>query len=105
MERHDLMSAYYRRLTSDDEKTRLEAAKAWATWEMATCKLEQSHEALARGEDAAFALKFARIECHYFVHGGFFASDRQLLDNAAALDGKFPCTIVQGRYDSVLLFS
>ncbi len=30
VERHDLISAFHRRLTSDDETTRLEAAKAWA---------------------------------------------------------------------------
>ena len=30
-ERGDLIGAYYRRLTSDDESTRFEAAKAWAT--------------------------------------------------------------------------
>ena len=32
-ERHDLMAAYHKRLNSDDEKTRLTAAKAWSTWE------------------------------------------------------------------------
>ena len=36
VERHDLISAFHRRLTSDDETTRLEAAKAWAVWEGAT---------------------------------------------------------------------
>lgn len=29
-ERHDLMTAYYKRLTSDDKTTRLTAAKAWS---------------------------------------------------------------------------
>lgn len=32
-ERHDLMTAYQKRLNSDDEKTRLTAAKAWSKWE------------------------------------------------------------------------
>jgi hypothetical protein len=32
-ERHDLMTAYHKRLNSDDEKTRLAAAKAWSKWE------------------------------------------------------------------------
>jgi len=33
VERHDLISAFHRRLTSDDEATRLAAAKAWSVWE------------------------------------------------------------------------
>ena len=32
-ERKDCMRAYYRRLTSDDRKTLLEAARAWSIWE------------------------------------------------------------------------
>jgi len=36
LERHDLIAAFHRRLTSDDETTRLEAARAWSVWEGAT---------------------------------------------------------------------
>lgn len=36
VERADLMSAFHRRLTSDDQATRLAAAKAWSVWEGAT---------------------------------------------------------------------
>ena len=32
-ERHDLITAYHKHLNSDDEKTRLTAAKAWSKWE------------------------------------------------------------------------
>lgn len=32
-ERDDLMAAYHKRLNSDDEATRLTAAKAWSKWE------------------------------------------------------------------------
>jgi proline iminopeptidase len=32
-ERGDFMTAYYKRLTSDDEQTRLSAARAWSVWE------------------------------------------------------------------------
>jgi proline iminopeptidase len=38
-ERGDLLSAYYRRLTSDDPAVRLAAAKIWSGWEGATSKL------------------------------------------------------------------
>ena len=47
-----------------------------------------------------FALSFARIEAHYFVHGGFFREDGQLIKNAGLLKD-IPGTIVQGRYDLV----
>lgn len=33
------MAAYHKRLTSEDEAVRLEAAKAWSVWEGCTSKL------------------------------------------------------------------
>ena len=100
VERGDLMSAYYRRLTSDDEATRLAAARAWSVWEASTSFLLQD-EAFIRGhEDPHFALSFARIESHYFVHGGFFEVEDQLLRDAHRLHG-IPGVIVHGRYDVV----
>ena len=38
-EREDMLGAYHRRLMSDDEAVRLEAAKAWSVWEGSTSKL------------------------------------------------------------------
>ena len=38
-ERGDFMSAYYKRLTSDNESVRLSAARAWSVWEGSTSKL------------------------------------------------------------------
>lgn len=52
-------------------------------------------------DDIEFAIRFASIESHYFVHGGFFESDEFLIDGAKGLNGRFPITIVQGRYDIV----
>ncbi|XP_022310529.2 putative proline iminopeptidase isoform X2 [Crassostrea virginica] len=100
VERGDIMSAYYRRLTSEDEKTRVEAAKAWSSWEMATSRLLVDDQMLKRAEGDTWALQFARIECHYFVNGGFFKKDGQLLDEVDKIR-HIPCTIVQGRYDMV----
>ena len=55
---------------------------------------------IAAFEEEAVALAFARIEAHYFVNGGFFESEDQLL---RGIDGirHIPATIVQGRYDVV----
>ncbi|UXI69525.1 prolyl aminopeptidase [Tahibacter amnicola] len=99
-ERGDLMSAYYRRLTSSDPEVRLAAARAWSTWEGATSFLYQDQAHITASGEDDFALAFARIECHYFVHGGFFDRDDQLLHNAARLRA-IPAVIVQGRYDVV----
>lgn len=99
-ERDDIIAAYYKRLTSDDTDVQLEAARAWSIWEARTLSLLPNPEREVLFGDDAFALAFARIECHYFYHGGFFSYDDQLI----AEIGKcrhIPTVIVQGRYDVV----
>ena len=49
---------------------------------------------------AQFALAFARIENHYFVNGGFFEVEDQLLRDAHRI-ADIPGVIVHGRYDVV----
>jgi proline iminopeptidase len=100
VERGDLMSAYHRRLTSSDAKTRIDAARAWSVWEGATSYLWQDTAHIASSGEDEFALAFARIECHYFVNGGFFEHDDQLLRNVERIRN-IPAVIVQGRYDVV----
>ena len=100
VERADLISAYNRRLTSSDEGTRLAAARAWSVWEASTSLLHPDEAFIDGHKDAHFALSFARIESHYFVHGGFFDVEDQLLRDAHRLKG-IPGVIVHGRYDVV----
>ncbi|MCA9708007.1 MAG: prolyl aminopeptidase, partial [Myxococcales bacterium] len=78
-ERDDLVGAYYRRLTGDDPNARRAAARAWSTWECRVATLLPDEGLVAHCEDAGFTLAFARIECHYFIHGGFFSPHTQLL--------------------------
>ncbi len=99
-ERSDLIAAFHRRLTSDDEATRLAAARAWSVWEGATSFLKVDNEFVSGHEDAAFALAFARIENHYFVNGGFLEVEDQLLRDAHKI-AHIPGVIVHGRYDVV----
>ena len=99
-ERGDLMSAYHRRLISVDPQVRVNAARAWSVWEGATSYLWQDTSHIESSAEDEFALAFARIECHYFVHGGFFEHDDQLLRNVDRIR-KIPAVIVQGRYDVV----
>jgi len=100
VERADMMSAYYRRLTSPDAATRVAAARAWSVWEGATSFLWQDRTHIASSGENEFALAFARIECHYFVNGGFLEHDDQLLRNVERIR-QIPAVIVQGRYDVV----
>lgn len=100
VERGDMMSAYYRRLTSDDPETRRRAAKAWSIWEASTSLLVPSPEHIDSASGDEFAVAFARIECHYFVNGGFFETEDQLLRGVDKIR-HIPCVIVQGRYDVV----
>ncbi|MCK9539775.1 prolyl aminopeptidase [Dokdonella sp.] len=100
VEHGDLISAYHRRLTSDDPDVRLAAARAWSVWEGSTSFLLQDPDHIAASAGDAFALAFARIENHYFVNGGFFECDGQLLRDAHRLKG-IPAVIVQGRHDVV----
>jgi proline iminopeptidase len=99
-ERDDLISAYHKRLTSEDKQVRLEAARAWSVWEGSTSKLLPSAKTITRFGEDDFAEAFARIECHYFVNKGFFASENQLLENVDRIR-HIPTVIVHGRYDVV----
>lgn len=96
-ERGDLRAAYRKRLTGVDEAARLEAAQAWTLWEGRTLTLLPDANFTSGFENPHFALAFARIENHYFVHGGWL-EDGQLIRDAGRLRG-IPGTIVQGRYD------
>jgi proline iminopeptidase len=100
VERGDLMSAYYRRLTGDDPAERVACARAWSRWEGATSRLHYDAAMVSHYEEDAFALAFARIECHYFVHGAWLQTDDQLLTDVQKIR-HLPCVIVQGRYDVV----
>lgn len=99
-ERHDLLHAYYRRLTSSDPDLRLTAARAWAVWEGSTSKLLPDPDLMRSFGESEFAEAFARIECHYFVHRGFFPTDNYLLDKVHRIR-HLPGVIIQGRYDVV----
>lgn len=95
-ERDNLVAAYHRLLTSEDEAVRLAAARVWSAWEDCTVTLlpEPQHS----GPEAdRKALAVARIENHYFSHNCWLEPN-QLLGNADKLHG-IPGIIVQGRHD------
>ena len=99
-ERGDLISAYHRRLTGSDEAEKLKAATAWSVWELSTSRLHVDPAYIARAaDDAQFAIVFARIESHYFMHRGWM-EEGQLLRDAHRI-AHIPGVIVSGRYEQL----
>nr|WP_321442038.1 prolyl aminopeptidase [uncultured Hyphomonas sp.] len=100
-ERDDLLMAFHRRLTGDDRQSRIEAARAWSRWEGETLSIKGPLTTPPRFNEDDFVDAFARIECHYFVNRGFFATDNWLLEQCAEKLKNIPGVIVHGRYDVV----
>ena len=96
-EHDDLVAAYHRRLTSDDEQIRLAAAREWSLWEGSVATLLPDESLLDTFADPSKALPFARICARFFLQD-FFLEEGQLLANADRLKG-IPGIIVQGRHD------
>ncbi|SET36298.1 proline iminopeptidase [Marinobacter segnicrescens] len=98
-ERADMVSAYYRRLTSDNELEQIQAAKAWSVWEGRCATLHPNPRVVEHFAHPHTAIALARIECHYFMNNAFLAPG-ELLANAHRL-ADIPGVIVHGRYDMV----
>ncbi|MCA1652740.1 MAG: prolyl aminopeptidase [Sphingomicrobium sp.] len=97
-ERGDLLEAYRKRLTSDDEQLRLAAAQTFSAWEANTVTLLPSAQVMEEFTEPHKAVAIARIENHYMIHKGWF-EEGQLLRDAGTLRG-IPGVIVQGRHDT-----
>lgn len=98
-DRGDLLRAYHALLTGDDSEARLRAAKAWSIWEGSTIMLVPDDKTIAEFGADDMALAVARIECHYFVNGGFM-EEGQLLTNIDRIRD-IPAVIVHGRYGAL----
>jgi len=89
--------AYARLLADPEPSVHGPAAVAWSTWEASTITIVPRPDVIATFAEPAYALAFARIENHYFLHDGWFEPS-QLLRDAGRL-AAIPTVIVQGRYD------
>jgi len=98
-ERNDMVSAYYKRLTGNNELAKMAAAKAWSLWEAQCATLRPNPEIVNTFTDPHRAVSLARIETHYFINKSFIGPN-QIIENASALEG-IPGIIVHGRYDMV----
>ena len=97
--RGDRIAAYHSLLFDPDPDVHLPAGVAWTTWEASTSHLEWCQQYVDDFSDPAFALAFARIENHFFVHAGWFR-EGQLIEDVDRIR-HIPAVIVQGRYDMV----
>jgi proline iminopeptidase len=95
----NLLEAYWKRLTGDDPKVRLAAARAWSVYEGTNCTLMPSPETVQTFAQDTLALGLARLEAHYF-RNNIFLPENSILDNLQRIR-HIPAWIVQGRYDLV----
>lgn len=99
-EHDDLMSAYHRRLNSDDPAVVSAAAAAWSSWEGSTLSLLPRPDLVETFTNDHLAVSLARIESHFFVNEGWFESEDQLLRNVDWIRD-IPAVIIHGRYDVI----
>lgn len=101
-ERHDLITAYYRRLTCDDPEVQREAARRWSGWEGANLRLLPDDSLRNQFVSDEMSLALARIECHYFIHHAFMTEETALLNpQRLARLADIPTHIIHGKYDIV----
>ncbi len=99
-ERDDLIAAYYRIVTGDDEELKQKAAVLWTKWEARTNRLIADPELVQKMTEDRYALSFARTETHYFHHRGFLPSPNFFVEQVHKIR-QIPTIIVHGRYDLV----
>jgi len=98
-ERDSMLEAYWRRLTSTDEATRLAAARAWSAWEGGSTTLVHDPDGAGDFDDPHRAVSLALMEAHYFRHRIFLEPDQLLL--GVERIRHIPAAIVHGRYDII----
>lgn len=98
-ERHDLLAAYHKRLTGNDQIAQMHAAKAWSTWEGRMLGLCPSPQLIERFAEPQRALSIARIECHYFTNNSFLEPNQLIRDMHKI--AHLPGVIIHGRYDMI----
>lgn len=107
--RHDMIAAYAEIFaaepkTAEEKAYQDKAAIAWTVWEGSTSYLSQDMGDIGKYADPDFAKAFAKIENHYFMHGGFLGGDDRgqnyILENLDRIKD-IPVQVVHGRYDQV----
>lgn len=98
-QRGDMIRAYYKLLTGDNELAKMNAAKHWSIWEGRCATLKPNADVVDIFSNIHLALSLARIESHYFVNNSFI-KENQIMNDIKSLYG-IPAVIIHGRYDMV----
>jgi proline iminopeptidase len=97
-EQDDLIAAYHRRLFSGNLMEETRFGRVWANWENALASIQ--NDGVVGESPSDYARAFARLENHYFQHGGFLDCDGWIVRERKRIE-HIPATIVQGRYDMI----
>ena len=97
-ERGDLITAYHKRLFSGDLAEEGRYGRTWANWENALASV--SNDGFVGEGPTDYSRAFARLENHYFTHGGFLPADGWILQNRPRII-HLPASIIQGRLDMI----
>lgn len=101
-EQGDIVKAYYERVTGDDPKLAMEAARVLMAYDLRCGVVEvepKQLEKLLANDNMIFGV--ATLFLHYAVNQ-FFMAENQLIDNMSQIN-TIPLTIVHGRYDVITL--
>ncbi|MFL9610723.1 prolyl aminopeptidase [Methylobacillus sp. Pita2] len=99
-EQHDPLSAFAKRVFSDEPSISEPAAIHWNAFEASIMTLLPSTTTSEQGINGKIELARARVQIHY-IKNQCFVGERNLLAEAAARLQQIPTVIVQGRYDMV----
>lgn len=94
-EREDLVSAYYKRMISDDKKLSEQACKHWADWENSILRIPENP---IEPEITPGDLSAGLLEAHYFANNMFWGEDNYILNRVEKLKG-IPIDVFHGRFD------
>jgi proline iminopeptidase len=98
-EQSDLLQAYKKLLSGNNELARMAAAKSWSAWEGHCATLRPNITVMDHFAEPHTALSMARMEVHYFSNKAFI-KENQILENMKVVS-EIPGIIVHGRYDMV----
>ena len=90
-ERKDPWPAYYKRLTSVDYETRLQASRAWNKWELSISQLVPGSDVYDVLSNDTWCLQHARMEAHYESNGAFLEEGQLLKPENIAKIKHIPC--------------
>ncbi|EFJ34051.1 hypothetical protein SELMODRAFT_83355 [Selaginella moellendorffii] len=99
-EQNDVLTSFYKRLTSSDPSRQLSASRAWFSWEMALSFFSARMPLLCKFFSFfLFLFFFVSLLTHPQMRNGFL-KDQQLLEGVRRIR-HIPCVIIHGRYDFV----